>query len=116
MAEQERKAGVGVSLIVRKKKDLLTKLVFVGLYAICTTLVAVGIARLWEFAEFRGSIESQLGWMMQKIFNKRYDKLDYKTNIYGEFEEVPTEAPETVVVENIESVESVVTDNKPVST
>ena len=34
MAEQERKAGVGVSLIVRKKKDLLTKLVFVGLYSI----------------------------------------------------------------------------------
>ena len=56
--------------------------------------------------------------MMQKIFNKRYDKLDYKTNIYGEFEEVPTEAPETVVVEtveNVESVENVVKDDKPVT-
>ena len=108
-------------------KEFLWEWPAVALYALCTTLVAVGIARLWEFAEFRGSIESQLGWMMQKIFNKRYDKLDYKTNIYGEFEEVPTEAPETVVVEtvenvenvesveNVENVENVVKDDKPVT-
>lgn len=57
----------------------------VGLYVICTTLTAVGIARLWEFGDFRGSIEYQIGWLMEKIFNKKYDKLDYKVNIYGDF-------------------------------
>lgn len=69
----------------------------VGLYALTTTLVAVGIAQLWEYGDFRGSIESQIGWIMQKIFNRRYDKMDYKVNIYGEYEEVPTSTPELAV-------------------
>ena len=41
MADQEKKAGVGVSLIVRKRKDLLTKLIFVGLYMIWLSLTLI---------------------------------------------------------------------------
>lgn len=66
----------------------------VALYALTDTLIAVGIARLWENCGFRFSIEYQLGAIMHWIMGRSYSKLDYKENIYGPIEEIEKELNE----------------------
>lgn len=66
----------------------------VGLYSLTDTLIAVGIAHLWENYEFRFSIEYQLGVIMHYILGKKYSKLDYKDNIYGPIDAIEKEMNE----------------------
>lgn len=73
-----------------------------ALYSFSTVFIAVGIARVWEIIEFRFSVEQQLAFIMQWLFNRNYNKIDYKKNIYGPLHELQEEMAESmrgVVVE-----------------
>lgn len=63
----------------------------VALYAFTVTVIAVLIARLWENAGFRFSMEYQLSAIMKWLFDIRYDKVNFKKNIYGPVEELREE-------------------------
>ena len=63
----------------------------VALYSLTVTLVAVLLARLWEAAGFRFSMEYQLSAIMKWLFDIQYDKVNFKKNIYGPVEELQEE-------------------------
>ena len=49
------------------------------------------IVKLWEKIEFRFCVESQLSTIMCWLFNQPYNKMDYKTAIYGPINEIQQE-------------------------
>ena len=63
----------------------------VALYSFLVVLLAIFIARIWEYGDFRFSIEYQLGFLMQWLFGRSCDKVDYKKNIYGPLRELQEE-------------------------
>ena len=49
------------------------------------------VVKLWEKIEFRFCIEAQLSAIMCWLFNQPYNKMDYKTAIYGPINEIQQE-------------------------
>lgn len=85
-----------------EKKQCIWDWPVVALYSFSTVFIAIGIARVWEIIEFRFSVEQQLAFIMQWLFNRSYNKIDYKKNIYGPLHELQEEMAESmrgVVVE-----------------
>ena len=68
----------------------------VALYSFTAVFVGIGLARLWEYMDFRFSIEQQLAIIMQWLFQRPYNKVDYKKNIYGPLQELQDEIAESM--------------------
>ena len=92
--------------IDREQEQCIWNWPVVALYSFTAVFVGIGIARLWEYMDFRFSIEQQLAFIMQWLFQRPYNKVDYKKNIYGPLQELQDEIAESmhgVVVEVTES-------------
>ena len=74
-----------------EKEECLWSWPVVALYSFLVVLLAIFIARIWEYGDFRFSIEYQLGFLMQWLFGRSCDKVDYKKNIYGPLRELQEE-------------------------
>ena len=57
---------------------------------LCTTLWAF-VCLLWEKAHFRFSMEHQLSCIMSWLFQQPYNRMDYKSAIYGPVEDLKKE-------------------------
>ena len=75
---------------------------------VCTVLWAF-ICVLWEKGHFRFSMEYQLSCIMSWLFQQPYNKMDYKSAIYGPVEELKKEM-EAEKAKTASEVEVVVKD------
>ena len=75
----------------REKETCLWSWHVVLLYMLlCTTLWAF-VCLLWEKAHFRFSMEHQLSCIMSWLFQQPYNRMDYKSAIYGPVEDLKKE-------------------------
>lgn len=73
------------------KKSFLWPWYLAVLYMIVCVWVWSIIVKLWEKIEFRFCVESQLSTIMCWLFNQPYNKMDYKTAIYGPINDIQQE-------------------------
>ena len=78
-------------LIDTTKKEILWTWPVVILFSVVVVFIVIGVARIWEYFEFRYSVEHQINRILLWLFDKQYNKVDYKANIYGPMNEVQQE-------------------------
>ena len=80
------------------------------LYMLLCTMLWAFICVLWEKGHFRFSMEYQLSCIMSWLFQQPYNKMDYKSAIYGPVEELKKEM-EAEKAKTAAEVEVVVKDS-----
>ncbi|KAK8803218.1 hypothetical protein WA158_000912 [Blastocystis sp. Blastoise] len=83
-------------------------LIYMFTYALCWML----LIRLWEKISFRWSLEHQLSSIIQWIYNKPYNKMDFKKVIYEPIWEIerksqPNEDTTIIISQNNDEYESI---------